>query len=1206
MFLLAWLLFLGADAQTCLPDAIPREQRQNISMNGVSMPIGITFGDWDSAKVMGEVYGILTSEVLGYHTQKQLRAGSSDNLHCLGGCPVTAGLLENCTWPPLCHVALENWEGSFASTSWLQKEEALGERRPKNLGSLGYLGIDGLYVLGIARRKSRADTGIHMSYYGNLNASWFHPEKYAANISEVDLNDLATCADGVDLGYPLTAEIYLAITGDSLGVRTDPASGRIMMNCWQEKWFLSAACRDVPSSCIAVVTAGQGWGIREMSQQAFFHNMPLAFATAADYATYLRINKDLQSMAYWWSPDSSFVLYEPALVELPPYSKSEYKQNLFQSQNEASVLATHVAAGFDLAADRAYGLARNVRISDSDMQALLLILAQTAASDYWGTACTWLQANRNFWAEWIPDKTVCSIGKGLVNLQGDFVMSRADAVDCAICPAGRTSLKSMETRICRPCAPGSFQNTFGSSECRLCELGTIAQADGATRCEPCGLGEYANSSGMSSCYRCGSGSGQESWWTTSQEVTSEGKLVVIQLQGATSQSFCRCDRGSFLWQGRCEECSEGSSCPGANRLELLPGYFSKPSAPLEVYNCFDQRICPGGPPGTCAANRDESGFACVNCKEGFREGSDRQCELCTDGDFFFFALVIVLLLGAVAFLYLMLLYESISKQPSSMLVIASGFQQLITMVQILSVLRRFEIDWREPFASILVFLEVLSVDLDMLSISCVATLSSVALFSFRALLIPLLMLVALIVHLCYLCWSRSRNFRWSNLLRTAGSIFLIFFIVLFSMLLAPFQCNSHPNGAYTVKRYKTVFCDGESEHVTMFVIGGFSCLMPIFFLAVCTWIVTVELPRRVARSDAQFLSSCSFLTKRFRPGMEIASVFFLIRNALVVMCPLVTSTPGQLLMMSIILYINLTLVAYYKPWRFTICNWLDNFLLGGMLVILDMGSISVKDSDPQVTILVVMLFLSMMIASILGTMGLGMYRYFQQKYQKQFRYFLCHQKNATGSMARLLKMELELRLPKTKTFIDCDDLNDLTRLFSYVGQDTETFLVLCSPAILTRKWCVGEMVTARANGVHTLLLTWPQFIKPDENFIENYPRIVPDINELTKYGISMEDVAETFRWLNERDCQTMPENITPTTSHAMVSDLVAASRTSGGRKSRPLRGPSHFTELTTNFPVLVDPQDTEAMATALVLLSLPLGSAGSAAAMAGSWIDPNL
>jgi hypothetical protein len=31
------------------------------------------------------------------------------------------------------------------------------------------------------------------------------------------------------------------------------------------------------------------------------------------------------------------------------------------------------------------------------------------------------------------------------------------------------------------------------------------------------------------------------------------------------------------------------------------------------------------------------------------------------------------------------------------------------------------------------------------------------------------------------------------------------------------------------------------------------------------------------------------------------------------------------------------------------------------------------------------------------------------------------------------------------------------------GQDTQTFLVLGSPSILTRKWCVGEMVTARAN-----------------------------------------------------------------------------------------------------------------------------------------------
>ena len=47
-------------------------------------------------------------------------------------------------------------------------------------------------------------------------------------------------------------------------------------------------------------------------------------------------------------------------------------------------------------------------------------------------------------------------------------------------------------------------------------------------------------------------------------------------------------------------------------------------------------------------------------------------------------------------------------------------------------------------------------------------------------------------------------------------------------------------------------------------------------------------------------------------------------------------------------------------------------------------------------------------------------------------------------------------------------------------QDTQNFLVLRSPDILTRQWCVGEMVTARANGVNTMLLTWPRFLLPDD------------------------------------------------------------------------------------------------------------------------------
>ena len=57
--------------------------------------------------------------------------------------------------------------------------------------------------------------------------------------------------------------------------------------------------------------------------KAFFHNMPLDFATTVDKNKYIEINQHLQSMTYWWGPDSSLVLYEPAIAELPPWSLSE-------------------------------------------------------------------------------------------------------------------------------------------------------------------------------------------------------------------------------------------------------------------------------------------------------------------------------------------------------------------------------------------------------------------------------------------------------------------------------------------------------------------------------------------------------------------------------------------------------------------------------------------------------------------------------------------------------------------------------------------------------------------------------------------------------------------------------------------------------------------------------------------------------------------
>ena len=99
-------------------------------------------------------------------------------------------------------------------------------------------------------------------------------------------------------------------------------------------------------------------------------------------------------------------------------------------------------------------------------------------------------------------------------------------------------------------------------------------------------------------------------------------------------------------------------------------------------------------------------------------------------------------------------------------------------------------------------------------------------------------------------------------------------------------------------------------------------------------------------------------------------------------------------------------------------------------------------------------------------------------------------------------------------FVDCDDLNDLTRLFSYVGQDTETLVVLASPDILTRKWCVGEICTARISRLSCVSYAVSFLWKPrlsDSEKTKNKQRVLHHKRELKpcslleNFGASKED-----------------------------------------------------------------------------------------------------
>ena len=158
-----------------------------------------------------------------------------------------------------------------------------------------------------------SSAGLHLTYYGNYNSAWFHPENYAAKISDVDPNKLRPY-NITDEGYPDAARFYLEATGDVDGV--EDRNGQTGYKCWlDEKWWLAPACRTDPANCISIVSAGKGWGFPDITQKATFFNMNVGMAVASTFANYVAINTELQSLLYAWSPDSNFVAYQQLAVQ---------------------------------------------------------------------------------------------------------------------------------------------------------------------------------------------------------------------------------------------------------------------------------------------------------------------------------------------------------------------------------------------------------------------------------------------------------------------------------------------------------------------------------------------------------------------------------------------------------------------------------------------------------------------------------------------------------------------------------------------------------------------------------------------------------------------------------------------------------------------------------------------------------------------------
>ena len=291
------------------------------------------------------------------------------------------------------------------------------------------------------------------------------------------------------------------------------------------------------------------------------------------------------------------------------------------------------------------------------------------------------------------------------------------------------------------------------------------------------------------------------------------------------------------------------------------------------------------------------------------------------------------------------------------------------------------------------------------------------------------------------------------------------------------------------------------------------------------------------------LCSCSFLFFRFRPpGTEGFSIFLLIRNVIVAMAPVLPSTAAACFVILCVLCGNLCLSAMLQPWLFSFATYVDLLTNLCFLVILFQGAFLVENLSGSVWYDFVRNHPVWHFAALAGPVYVCIGK---ALVSKASNFFLTHHKGACGSMAPLIKVELQQRrfsVFLVSVFLDTDDLSSLTHLFAILSQNVRTLLLIASPNILTRKWCVGEITAANIQKVDTFVIALSGFHFPDNKFIEAFDAVVDGLSDLANYGLGKTEVREALRALSARKSWQWPAFFRPSDVDEILQQVVPSAR----------------------------------------------------------------
>lgn len=119
------------------------------------------------------------------------------------------------------------WFGGYPA-EWALIQNSYSSMAPKDLGSMGYVGLSTMYIPKPVQNQAYFASGTALQYYRDWNSSWNQVSDYFGAISAIETSKLVPCnASGNNLANDLIMRTYLKITGDVDGVLvTGDDSGR--------------------------------------------------------------------------------------------------------------------------------------------------------------------------------------------------------------------------------------------------------------------------------------------------------------------------------------------------------------------------------------------------------------------------------------------------------------------------------------------------------------------------------------------------------------------------------------------------------------------------------------------------------------------------------------------------------------------------------------------------------------------------------------------------------------------------------------------------------------------------------------------------------------------------------------------------------------------------------------------------------------------